>query len=193
MPKEAILTQIRTALGRKPFQKPTPAPEPLLLTRNWTLAERLTRFEAAFTRHGGRMHVANSPVAAQAWVSQWLDGREAAASAASVLAECGIHGLPNVHSGFASAEDLRNEWARTGIGITSAFCALAESGGLVLRSSPDELASPAQSLQIHLVVLPTHKLLANLDEFLGLLPRPGDRASVTRVLLGPTNIRILFV
>ena len=184
MSRDAILQAVRTAIGRKPFQKPAAGPEPLLEIHNWTAADRLERFRAASAALGVPVTLASSLGHARELVAALIDGRSAVASLAPVLAECGITGLARVHAVFPDAETLRHACASAPVGITSAWCLLAETGTIVLRSSPEEPRLLSLLPPVHIVVVPRRRLLENADEFFGLLPQPADSSSATVMITG---------
>lgn len=185
MSRDAILQAVRTALGRKQYQKPTAGPEPLLQVHNWTAADRVARFRAAFESLGGQLSLASSTIQARELVAELLAGQSAAASLAPLLAECGITSLPGVQSAFSGTEALRHACASSPIGITSAWCLLAETGTIVFRSSPEEPRLLSLLPSVLIVVVLQRRLLENADEFYGLLPQPTDAASATVLVTGP--------
>lgn len=184
MSRDAVFESLRLALGRKKFQKPSTPPEPLLVTRNWTMEERLERFREAFPARGGTLHEAGSAAEAQALVARLLDGGEAVASGAPLLAELGILGLPGVQSGFTDPELLRNACQTARIGISSCHCLLAESGTLVLRFTAAEPRSIALGLRVSVFLVSRRQLLTNVDELLGLNPRSFESSSETVMVNG---------
>ena len=193
MAGDALLESLRLALGRKKFQKPSTPPEPLLVVRNWTMEKRLERFRAAFEEHGGALHVVSSEQEARTLVAELLAGREALASGAPVLAECGIWGLAGVQSGFTDAELLRNAGQTARIGISSCYCLLAESGAVVLRFTPEEPRFISLGFPIWVIVASRRKLLENLDELLGLNPRSFECASETALISGSERQEIHLI
>jgi L-lactate utilization protein LutC len=171
MPDDALFETLRAALGRKRFQKPSTPPEPELAIRNWTGEERLQQFRRAFTGRGGHLHVVSSAEEARSLIGDLQAGQEAIAASLPWLAECGILDLAGVQSGFTDAELLRNAGRTARIGIISCHCLLAESGTVVLRSSPEQPGSIGFGLPVTVIVAPRRKLLGNLDELLQMNPR----------------------
>lgn len=193
MAGDALFESLRLALGRKKFQKPSTPPEPLLMVRNWTMEERLERFRAAFLAHGGTLHVVSSNQEAQAQVAELLAGKDAVASGAPVLAECGVLGLAGVQSGFTDPELLGNAAQTVRIGISSCYCLLAESGAVVLRFTPEEPRCISMGLPMWVIVASRRKLLANLDELLGLNPRSFESSSETALIAGSERQEIHLI
>lgn len=184
MTSDAVFEGLRAALGRKRFQKPSTPPEPLLENRNWTADERLERFRSAFTARGGQFHLAGSAEAARALVVELVAGSEAVAASLPWLAECGILELEGVRSGFTDPELLRNACRTARIGVISCYCLLAESGSVVLRSSPEQPWCIARGLPVTLIVASRRQLLGNLDELLGMNPRGWATSSETAWISG---------
>ena len=193
MSRDAILQAVRTALGRKPYQKPTAGPEPLLQVHNWTAKDRVARFQEAFESLGGQLSLASSTIQARDLVAELLAGQPAVASLAPLLAECGISSLPGVESAFSGAEALRHACASSPIGITSAWCLLAETGTIVLRSSPEEPRLLSLLPSVLIIVVRQRRLLENADEFYGLLPQPTDSASSTVLVTGPGRQKLHLI
>src|SRR5581483_5948422 len=71
-------------------------------------------------------------------VAEMIEGKTAVASNAPFLADCGISSLPGVQSGITNREELRAVCATADVGITCADYALADTGTLVMLSSPQE-------------------------------------------------------
>jgi len=182
MSGDALFESLRLALGRKKFQKPSLPPEPRLVVRNWAFEERWERFREAFEARGGRLHLVSSAPEARAVVAELLAGREAVASGAPFLAECGITEVVGVQSGFTDPELLRNACQIARIGITSCHCLLAESGEVVLRFTPEEPRLLALGCPASVIVVSRRKLLANVDELLGLNPRSFETSSETVII-----------
>ena len=185
MSRDAILQAVRTALGRKPFQKPSAGPEPILQVHNWTASERVEQFQSALVAAGGQVSRAPSMSHVREIVEELVAGRPAVASLAPILAESGITSLAGVQSSFSGTEALRHACASATVGITSAWCLLAETGSIVLRASAEEPRLLSLLPPVHIVVVPLRRLLENADEFFGLLPQPADSSSATVLVTGP--------
>ena len=180
--REAILGRVRTALGRKPGQKPLPPPEPLLRVRYQTPAANLALFRLRLL---GTLTVVPDVTAAHDAVEKLLDGQSAVASGHPFLQACGIPKIPGVTT---NPEDLRNTCATAGAGITSAYCLLAETGTIVLRACPQEPRLLSLLPPVHIAVVALDRLLTNLDEMLSMTPRPVDSDSSAMVLItGPSR------
>ncbi|MFN0105665.1 MAG: lactate utilization protein C [Bryobacteraceae bacterium] len=185
--RDAIFDRVRTALGRKLGQKPLPPPEPLLRVGHQSLAARIGSFKSALEALNGTVTVVPDSAAVGAAVEKLLDGQPGVASNHPFLAACGIPGLNGVTSGITATEELRNACAAAGIGITSAYCLLAETGTIVLRARPDEPRLLSLLPPVHIAVVHQDRLLTNLDEMLSMIPRPVDDSSAMIFITGPSR------
>ena len=185
--RDAILGRVREALGRKLGQKPDAPPEPLLQVGYIPREEKLRRFREALEALAGTVYEAESPDAAREHVREYLEDRAAVASNHPFLARCGIGQLPGVKTGITDSEELRNVCASADVGITSAYCLLAETGTIVLRASAEEPRLISLLPPTHIAVVPEERLISDLDEMLSLLPRPADDSSATILITGPSR------
>lgn len=185
--RDTVLKNIRTALGRTEGQKPTTVPEPLLRVRNWSIEEKLALFRGALEKLAGRVFVANSQAEARDYVAAVIEGKTAIASGGALLEECGILELPGVQRMPEDTQELRNACATCDVGITSAWCLLAETGTVVMRTTTEEPRMISLLPPVHVAVVSRSKMLANLDELLGLLPRPVEDMSSLVLITGPSR------
>ncbi len=138
MSREHILHRVRTALGRSAGQLAATAPPVRLrvpdVDRETRIASMLERVEAL----AGKTYRASNPEDARGFAAGLFAGKTAIASNAPFLTECGITALPGVRTGITDREELRELCATCDLGITSADYALADTGTLVMLSSPRE-------------------------------------------------------
>jgi L-lactate dehydrogenase complex protein LldG len=180
--RDAMLEQVRKALGRKLGQKPLPPPEPLLRVAYQTDAVKLALFQSKMI---GTVTVVPDPAGAREAVEKLLDGASGVASNHPFLQACGI---PEIAGVTANPDNLRNTCATAAVGITSAYCLLAETGTIVLRACPQEPRLISLLPPVHIAVVPQQRLLTNLDEMLSMTPRPVDSDSSAMVLItGPSR------
>ena len=172
MSRENILHRIRTAVGRSAGQPPADPPPVRLrvptVDRETRMASMIARVEAL----AGKASRTSDPRAAAAEV---IAGKTAVASNSSFLSECGITSLPGVRSGITDRDELRAVCAAADVGITSADYALADTGTLVMLSSPQEARLISLLPPAHIAMVPRDRILSSLDELFMLLPRPADR------------------
>jgi L-lactate dehydrogenase complex protein LldG len=184
MSRDNILHKIRTALGRGAGQAvadPPPVririPQVPVETRIASLIERVRAL-------AGEAAVSDDP---RGFVARAIDGKTAVASNAPFLAECGITTLPGVHSNIRDREELRELCATVDVGITSADYALADTGTLVMISSPQEARMISLLPPAHIAVVPRARILTGLDELFSLLPTPADTTSSMVLITGPSR------
>lgn len=180
--RDAIFERVRSAIGRKLGQKPAPPPEPWLRVRYASVDARIARFRKAIEALGGTFTVVPSPEEARAAVETLVAGRSAVVSPHPFLAQCGISGVP-----YTNPEELRNACATSAVGITGAYCLLADTGTIVLRATPEEPRLISLLPPVHIAVASQERLLTNLDEMLSMIPRPIDDSSAMVLITGPSR------
>jgi len=116
-----------------------------------------------------------------------LKDKTVVASNAPFLEKCGITQLPQVKGGFTDGPALRAACATADIGITSADYALAATGTFVMLASPQEARLISLLPPVHIAVFPRSRILANLDELLGVLPLPAEQTSSMVMITGPSR------
>ena len=187
MSRDEILDRVRTALGRhagQPAADPPPAririPE---VSRDTRISSLLARIDAL----AGRGLRAATFQEAGEMVRTALGGRSAVASNAPVLEECGVTRLPGVRSGIVNRDRLRELCVSADVGITGADYALADTGTLVMLSSPREARMISLLPPAHIAVVPGERILSGLDELFSILPNPADLTSSMVLITGPSR------
>jgi L-lactate dehydrogenase complex protein LldG len=187
MSREHILHRVRTAIGRSAGQPPDAAPPVRIRIPADRPAARgaamLVRVEAL----AGKTYLAATPADACAFVAAAIAGKTALASNAPFLVECGIANLPGVRTGILDRQQLREYCATVDIGITSADYALADTGTLVMLSSPQEARLISLLPPAHIAVVPQGRILSGLDELFTLLPKPAEQTSSMVLITGPSR------
>ncbi|MGI8990395.1 MAG: LutC/YkgG family protein [Bryobacteraceae bacterium] len=183
MPREEMLGRVRSALGIHAVQSPPPVRLRIAEIPGQSRTDRMLERVAALA---GKTLQANA-AEARAYVAETLGGKSAIASNAPFLKDCGITDLPNVRSGIVDRAELRELCATCDFGITSADYALADTGTLVMLSSPREARMISLLPPAHIAVVPAHKILSGLDELLTLLPRPAEQTSSMVLITGPSR------
>jgi L-lactate utilization protein LutC len=191
MSREAILNNVRTALGRSAGEG-IAEPPPVRLRVDARLeamdAEaRVASMLRAVEALAGKTRRAATGAEARAYVGAVLDGKTAVASNAPFLRECGIVDLAGVQSGFTDAAALRALCATADVGITSADYALADTGTLVMLASPAEARLISLLPPMHIAVVPKERLLSGLDELFTMLPDPAAQTSSMVLITGPSR------
>ena len=171
MAREHILHRVRTALGpqrrairRWAFRRCACA------CRRWSASSASGKCSCAWRRWPARTARTRDPLAV---VAEQVAGKTAVASNAPLLAEWGITGLPGVRSGITDREELRDLCAVVDVGITSADYALADTGTLVMMSSPEEARLISLLPPAHLAVVPADRILTGLDELFTIAAQAG--------------------
>lgn len=189
--REEIFRDIRTALGRAAGQPPRfeaasiAAPRLRIPQLDRSLYTDL--FVQKFENLGGKsFRVRDAPAVVPA-ISELLAQKSAVASNSPFLRKCGVTGMVQVQTGFTDRDQLKEACAATDIGITSVDHALAATGTFVMLSSPHEARLVSLLPPVHIAVFPRSLILANLDELLGILPRPADQTSSMVLITGPSR------
>ncbi|ANA34393.1 LutC/YkgG family protein [Ralstonia mannitolilytica] len=74
------------------------------------------------------------------------------------------------------------------VGITGCFCAIAETGSLMLLSGPENVASTALLPETHIAVVPQSRIVAHLEDAYALMrAERGELPRATNVISGPSR------
>lgn len=74
------------------------------------------------------------------------------------------------------------------VGITGCFCAIAETGSLMLLSGSENVASTALLPETHIAVVPQSRIVANLEDAYSLMrAERGELPRATNVISGPSR------
>jgi L-lactate dehydrogenase complex protein LldG len=184
--RDAILGNVRKALNRAAGLIPTNLAAPRLRIPLLDRNRYGTLFGENFEKLAGKCIFSKESEVVPV-LAELLQGKTAVASNAAFLADCGVTRLPQVQSGFTDREALRSVCATADVGITSADYALAETGTLVMLSSPREARMISLLPPAHIAVFPRSRLLANLDELLAILPNPAEQTSSMVLITGPSR------
>jgi len=187
MERENLLHKVRTALGRSAGQPADPVPPVHLRIPDVPMETRIARLLERVEALAGNTQRAHSPEDAYAYVSSLVHAKTAIASNALFLRACGITDLPNVRSGIMDRAELRDLAARVDFGITCADYALADTGTLVILSSPQEARLISLLPPAHIAVVPGERVLTGLDELLSILPLPAEQTSSMVFITGPSR------
>lgn len=184
MSRDNILHKIRTALGRGAGQAVADPPPARIRVPQVSMEARVVSMLERVRALAGEAVESDDP---RAFVARAIAGKTAVASNAPYLAECGIASLPGVRSGITDREELRELCATVDIGITSADYALADTGTLVMLSSPQEARMISLLPPAHIAVVPRARILTGLDELFALLPNPAESTSSLVLITGPSR------
>ena len=187
MSRDYMLQKVRTALGPAPGEAIPPPPEPLLRLVERDSKDRVELFQRNLEALNGHVYRAADRDAARERVAEIMNGASAVASNSPVLRNCGIASLPGVETCFGDRDALRAACARTAFGITSAECALAETGTLVMFSNAAEARLISLLPPAHIAVIPASLILNGLDDLFSRFPRPADQTSAMVFITGPSR------
>jgi L-lactate dehydrogenase complex protein LldG len=187
MSREYILHRVRTALGRSEGQPVGDPPPVRLRVPEVDRERRIQSLLDCVAALAGRGYRAQTPEEARQYAIEALAGKTAVASDAPFLAECGITSLPGVQSGIGGRERLLDLCATCDVGITSADYTLADTGTLVMLSSPHEARLISLLPPAHLAIVPAERILSGLDELFSVLPNPAEQTSAMALITGPSR------
>ena len=187
MVRDEILHRVRMALGRSGAEAPPVPPPVRLRVPSASLDAQVASFTTRLQALAGRVCRVATAQDAGAWLSAELGSRTAVASNAPYLQECGISSFPNVRSGVTSRDHLRELCASADVGITSADYVLADTGTLVMLSSPQEARLVSLLPPAHIAVVPCDRILTGLDQLFTLLPDPATTTSSMVLITGPSR------
>jgi L-lactate dehydrogenase complex protein LldG len=187
MARDKVLHKVRTALGRSAGQAPGEAPPVRLRIPQVEADARIASMCAQVEALAGKTHRALTPEGACACVAAIIGGRTAVASNAPYLQTCGITALVGVRAGITDRAELRALCATADFGITSADYALADTGSLVILSSPAEARLISLLPPAHIAVLPRERILTGLDELFSILPNPAEQSSSMVLITGSSR------
>src|SRR5260370_22951007 len=122
MSRDYILHKVRTALGRSVDQPPPPAPSVRISIPSIGMEAKIDSFCRRLEALAGKIHRAESLADARDYVDRLVAGRQAVASNALLLYQCGVTALPTVPSGLIDREEVRALCSNSAGGVTHAEC-----------------------------------------------------------------------
>jgi L-lactate dehydrogenase complex protein LldG len=188
--RERVLGRIRTALGRT-APLPHADAEPLqayLAARPIGPQPRrredlVAQFRDCALRASTTIDAVETDAAPPAAVARYLRS-QGLPPAAVVWPE--LARLPWREAGIAVA--IRKADANDAVGITGAFCALAETGTLVQLSGPHRPASTSLLPPTHVAVLPVQRIVATMEDAWALLrTEQGALPRAVNLISGPSR------
>lgn len=195
--RDNVLGRVRQALGRRQRDAAALAaaestlaahaegPRPLLAgDRVACFMRRARDMESTVEQIGERAHI---PAA----VRRYLDGLRLPA----VLA------AQKTHTGVCWPEFAALDWPGAGLdievrptlgsdrlGITGAFCAIAETGTIVISAGPDTPTATALLPETHVAIVPANRIVAAMEDALALLRRErGVMPRAVNLISGPSR------
>ena len=182
--REQILSNVRSALGRRVGQPVPDPPPPRIVVPGWSREERIRRFSENFR---GETFIASNEDEALGFVAEKIDGRETIASKDEFLRDLGLVNLPEVRAGVDDPDELRGLCAAAAAGLTGATYAIADPGALVVLARNEEERLISLLPPRHIAVIPAHRILTSLDELFAVLPDPALESSSLVFIGGPSR------
>jgi L-lactate utilization protein LutC len=187
MSRDEVFHRVRSALGRTQGEVASDPPHVRLRIPELSPEARVSSFIERLDALAGRtLRVATVLDAGEA-VRELLQNRCALASRAPYLAECGITQLPGARCTAADPMEWRQLCATAEVGVTSADYALADTGTLVMLSTPSEARMISLLPPAHIAVLPCERILSGLDELFATMPDPAALTSSMVLITGPSR------
>ena len=187
MARQNIFYRVRTALGRSEGQGIDDPPPVRLRVAEVDRERRVESMLKCVTALAGRAFRVRSRDEAREFAAGALAGKTSVASNAPFLAECGVTALPGVQTGITDRQQLRELCATCDLGVTGADYALADTGSLVMLSSPQEARLISLLPPAHLAFVPAERILSGLDELFTILPNPAEQTSAMVLITGPSR------
>ncbi|MEF9996589.1 MAG: lactate utilization protein C [Burkholderiaceae bacterium] len=150
--------------------------------------DRVDRFRAMSERMASTVQtvarVADAPAAVAAYLA--AHGLPARAVVWPALASLGWHAAGI--EAEARAPHVDESQGRDAVGITGVFCALAETGTLVLLSGPDSPASTHLLPETHVAVVPASRVVASMEDAFALMrSERGGLPRAVNMVSGPSR------
>ena len=184
MSRDNILHRVRTALGRSPGEPPAAPPPVRLRIPEVVLEARIISLLSRVEALAGKPYRTTDPLAV---VADLIANKTALASNSPFLVQTGITSLPNVRTGITDRDELRAICATVDVGITSADYALADTGTLVMLSTPGEARLISLLPPAHIAIVPRDRILTGLDELFTVVPNPAEITSSMVLITGPSR------
>jgi L-lactate dehydrogenase complex protein LldG len=188
--RQAILNRIRKAQGRpeQPTQQERDAARDYIAGHSrGPMPEIGTDLPGRFREQALKMSDTVSDVATSAdvpaAVAHYLDGIHVPKAA---IAWKTLEPLPWQSAGIAvEFRPPRNEDL---VGITGVFCAIAETGTLMLLSGPDTFSSASLLPETHIAILPASRVMASMEDAFALARQErGELPRAVNFISGPSR------
>lgn len=171
-PTQAELDQVREYLGSA-----VPGPRPELGS------DIVERFRQQAERTSQTLDRVASLADAPAAVERYLSGLELPKQA---IAWQTLSDLPWREQGLSV--EFRKPVNEDLVGITGCFCAIAETGTLMLLSGPDTYSSAALLPETHIALVPVSRIVGSMEEAFALAKQErGELPRATNFISGPSR------
>jgi L-lactate dehydrogenase complex protein LldG len=143
----------------------------------------VARFRQQAERTSQTLDQVDSMEAVPAAVARYLSGLGLPTQA---IAWQTLTGLPWQPAGLAV--EFRKPVNEDMVGITGCFCAVAETGTLVLLSGPETFSSAALLPETHIAVLPLSRIVGSIEDAFALAKKErGELPRATNFISGPSR------
>ena len=192
--RNAIFSRIRLARNARPqdltheraqvraaVAAPQPGPLPDLAAN--TADELRSRFIAQAQKMADTVETVACMAQVPLALAQYLSRQGIAPDA------CGWQGLQDLPWQAAGVRfSARKPAADDAVGITGVFCALAETGSLLLLSGPGTWSSTSLLPETHIAILPASRIVANMEAAFALIRHErGELPRNTQFISGPSR------
>lgn len=171
-PTQAELDQVRQYLDQH-----APGPRPDLG------ADLVARFRQQAERTSQTLDRVESLDEVPAAVARYLSGLNLTKQA---IAWRTLDGLPWQEAGIAV--EFRKPVNEDMVGVTGCFCAVAETGTLMLLSGPDTFSSAALLPETHVAIVPESRIVGSIEDAFALAKKErGELPRATNFISGPSR------
>ncbi len=171
-PTQAELDQVRQYLDQH-----APGPRPDLG------ADLVARFRQQAERTSQTLDRVESLDEVPAAVARYLSGLSLTKQA---IAWRTLDGLPWQEAGIAV--EFRKPVNEDLVGVTGCFCAVAETGTLMLLSGPDTFSSAALLPETHVAIVPESRIVGSIEDAFALAKKErGELPRATNFISGPSR------
>jgi len=187
--REEILGRVRQGLGKGDVSgrraaaearlaAPVRGPQPAIA------GDLVARFAARAASLASTVGQVSSTSDVPAAVAAWLADQ---GLGATCVATADVGGLPWSQAGVTIA--VRPAWDADTVGLTGCFCAIAETGTLMLLSGAGTPASVSLLPETHVAVVPAERIVATMEDAFALLraERPGLLPRSINFISGPSR------
>jgi L-lactate dehydrogenase complex protein LldG len=186
--RDDILRRVRAGLGKDDadgrraaaeglLAAPVRGPQPVL--GGGLSARFAAKAESLASSVGHVPAAADVPAAVAAWLGEHGLGTTCVATA-------DIVGMPWAAAGISLA--IRPAVDADSVGVTGCFCAIAETGTLLLLSGPDTPASVSLLPETHIAVVRAERIVATMEDAFALLrAERGDLPRSLNMISGPSR------
>ena len=167
--RDEILARVRRGVGKDDFAARRAAAEALMAAPEKGPQPRMSgdlvaRFRAKAESLASTVDGIHAPVAVPGVVANWLAAQGLGAEAVATPALAGYD-----WAGAGLTVALRGAVDADRVGLTDCFCAIAETGTLMLLSGPETPATVSLLPETHIALVPVNRIVATMEDAFALL------------------------